>query len=399
VFGDIRDLLKQQCDRLSELERSVMFWLAIHREPVAVPVLQAVVGDHRGNLLDALQSLVRRCLIEKTATQFTLQPVVMEYFTEQLIQQISTEIIKHSIQNSEFIIENSFLNRYPLIQATAQDYVREVQERLILAPVAQRLIKRWGSVNAIATQLKQILAAQPPRQPGYLGGNILNLLRQLQIDLNRADFSHRTIWQAYLQGVTLQRTNFTDSDLTHCVFNEAFDRVKTIAFSPVEIRLPSGIGTLLAIGDARGDILLWQLADYQHVATFAGHTDFVRSIAFSPDGSLLASGSHDNTIRFWDVQSGVCLKVLEGDFREVETVAFSPNGQILVSGSYDATVRLWQVGTGTCLHVLRGHTAPVKSVAASPDGQLLASGSTDKTIKFWEGAFSGWGSTENRWNL
>ncbi len=375
VFGDIRDLLAQQCDRLSELERSVMFWLAIHREPVAVSALQEDMQEPT-NLLTALQSLVRRCLIERTVNQFTLQPVVMEYFTEQLIQQVSTEVSDRSIQDSKLVLETSFLNRYPLIQATAQDYVREAQERLILDPVAQRLSQRWGGASGVETQLKQRLNAQPPRQPGYLGGNILNLLHHLQVDLSDANFSHRTIWQADLQGTILHRTNFTDADLAHCVFNEAFDRVKTIAFSPD--------GTLLAIGDARGDILLWRLADYRHLATWAGHTDFVRSIAFSPDGMMLASGSHDNTIRFWDTQSGHCLKVLEGDFREVETVAFSTDGQILVSGSYDATVRLWQVSTVNCLQVLRGHTTPVKSVAVSPDGNLLASGSKDKTINFWD---------------
>ncbi|NJL55750.1 pentapeptide repeat-containing protein [bacterium] len=52
------------------------------------------------------------------------------------------------------------------------------------------------------------------------------------MDLSRSDFSHLTIWQADLQGVMLQHTNFADADLTHCVFNEAFDRVKTVAFSP-----------------------------------------------------------------------------------------------------------------------------------------------------------------------
>jgi WD40 repeat protein len=374
VFGDIRDLLAQQCDRLSELERSVMVWLAIHREPVAVSALQAVVNEP-ANLLAALQSLVRRCLIEKTVNQFTLQPVVMEYFTEQLIQQMA-EVATDEADGSIPLSAATFFNRYPLIQATAQDYVREAQERLILDPVEQKLLQRWSSANGVATQLKRILTAQPPRQSGYAGGNILNLLRQLQVDLNGADFSHRTIWQAYLQGVTLQRTNFMDADLAHCVFNEAFDRVKTIAFSPD--------GKLLAIGDARGDILLWRLADYQHVATWAGHTDFVRSIAFSPDGTLLASGSHDNTIRFWDVQSGTCLRVLEGDFREVDAVAFSVDGQIVVSGSYDTTVRLWQVSTGNCLQVLRGHTAPVRSVAASPDGKLVASSSPDRTIRFWD---------------
>ncbi|NJL41555.1 MAG: hypothetical protein HC899_36350 [Leptolyngbyaceae cyanobacterium SM1_4_3] len=43
VFGDIRDLLEQQGDRLSELERSVMFWLAVHREPVTISALQELV--------------------------------------------------------------------------------------------------------------------------------------------------------------------------------------------------------------------------------------------------------------------------------------------------------------------------------------------------------------------
>jgi WD40 repeat protein len=66
--------------------------------------------------------------------------------------------------------------------------------------------------------------------------------------LTGIDFSNLTIWQAYLQGTILQRTNFTNADLRHCVFNEAFDRVKTVAFSPD--------GTQLATGDSRGDILL-----------------------------------------------------------------------------------------------------------------------------------------------
>ncbi|NJL55751.1 hypothetical protein HC928_11575 [bacterium] len=180
VFGDIRDLLAQQCDRLSELERSVMFWLAVHREPVTVATLQNLVED-RANLLEALQSLVRRCLVECTATQFTLQPVVMEYFTDQLIQQVSREFtddVKGDRSNQVF------LNRCPLLQATVQDYVRDAQARLILAPVAQTLLNRWGSANTITTQLKSILADQSPRQPGYIGGNSLNILRHLQIDLN-----------------------------------------------------------------------------------------------------------------------------------------------------------------------------------------------------------------------
>jgi WD40 repeat protein len=370
VFGDIRDLLTQQCDRLSKLERSVMFWLAVHREPVTIAALRDLVSD-RANLLEALQSLVRRCLIEKTATQFTLQPVIMEYFTDQLIQQVSGELTSDSETERS---NQTFLNRYPLIQATTQDYVRGTQERLILAPVAQKLIDRWGSATVIETQLKQVLVAQRNQQPGYTGGNVLNLLRHLQIDLSGSDFSQLAIWQAYLQGVSLQHTNFAGSDLAQCVFNQAFDSIFSIAFNPD--------GTLLATGDAKGSISLWRLADYQQVATFSGHTYCVRAIAFSPSGHLLASTSDDDTVRLWDVSSGNCLKILDEQIVEAVGVAFSPNGQFLASASHNCTIKLWDVETGQCLRVLQAHRF-VRSLSFSPNSKILAS-SAGRAIKLWE---------------
>ena len=46
--------------------------------------------------------------------------------------------------------------------------------------------------------------------------------------------------------------------------------------------------------------------------TLEGHSDDVRSVAFSHDSARLASASSDRTVKIWDASSGACLKTLEG---------------------------------------------------------------------------------------
>ncbi|MBW4542031.1 MAG: AAA family ATPase [Myxacorys chilensis ATA2-1-KO14] len=375
VFGDISDLLDQQFERLPPLEQHIMYWLAIEREWVSIPELQQdmIPSILPRSLLEALESLQLRSLIEKQSTTFTQQPVVMEYVTDRLIEQITSEIISGNID---------LFNSHALMKAQTKDYLRNAQVRLILKPLGDRLLAALGSLEAIESHLKQILLSlqQAPRQPGYAAGNLLNLLAHLQLEICDYDFSRLTVWQAYLQGTNLHQVNFTGANLSRSVFTQTLGGILSAAFSPDGRLLATGIDC---------EVCLWQVDESKPLITLRGHTAWVQSIAFSPDGTLLASGSYDHTIRLWNVQTGQCLKTLHGHTSWVQSVSFgssepaSSEPLILVSGSHDQTVRVWDVQAGDCLQILPGHQGSVLWVTVSPDGQTLIS-ADDCIVRLWD---------------
>jgi WD40 repeat protein len=57
---------------------------------------------------------------------------------------------------------------------------------------------------------------------------------------------------------------------------------------------------------------VWDAASGQELLTLKGNSNFVISIAWSPDGKRLATGSWDNTAKVWDAVSGRELLTLEG---------------------------------------------------------------------------------------
>ena len=51
-------------------------------------------------------------------------------------------------------------------------------------------------------------------------------------------------------------------------------------------------------------------------------------------GRRLRRGLSDNTVKLWDVTSGECLQTLEGHSDYVNSVSFSPDGTKVASGSW-----------------------------------------------------------------
>lgn len=370
AFGNIRTLIAEQFHRLSGLEKQVMYWLCICREGAGIAELRTDFVTERSQvqLLEALQSLRRCFLIERTAGRFTLQPVVMEYVTEHFVEQMAEEIKTQTLQ---------LFSSHALIKADAKDYVRESQIRMILAPLVTRLITDYRSPAAVAEQLDRLLVklkTEYGTAAGYSGGNLINLLHYLNVDLSDYDFSRLSIRQAYLQNVRLQGTNFAHADLAKSVFTETLATPAAVAFSPD--------GQWLATGDLNGEVRLWRSSDGKSLLALRGHTSWVWSLAFSPDGRTLASGSDDRTIRLWDLDTGHCLQTLHGHTGSIWSVTYSLDGQF-ASGSEDQTIKLWDLNTGHCLQTLEGHTNWVRSVAFCPIAPILASASDDTTIKLW----------------
>ncbi|MBC1236487.1 NB-ARC domain-containing protein [Nostoc sp. 2RC] len=387
VFGDIRDVLEQQFERLSDLEKDIMYWLAINQEPITLKELRddIISPIPQAKLLEAIESLGRRSLIEKaspmlierarpvvekTRSLFTLQPVVMEYVTTSLIEKACEEIVTENID---------LFRRHALMKATGKDYVKDTQIRLIVKPVINGLLNDLRSKKIIENQLTKILITlrkQSPLEPGYTAGNIFNLLSHLETDLSRYDFSYLTVCQADLRNINLHSTNFAYANLAKSVFVETFGGIFSVTFSPD--------GKLLATGDTNGEIRFYNSVDGQQLLTCQGHSGWVWSVAFSHDGCVLASGSNDQTIKLWDTSTGQCLKTLHGHNSGVRSVAFSVNSRMLVSGSEDQTIKIWDIKTESCLSTLQGHSGGIQSVALSGNSHLLATGSEDQTIKVWD---------------
>ncbi|VXD12533.1 WD40 domain-containing protein [Planktothrix paucivesiculata] len=152
------------------------------------------------------------------------------------------------------------------------------------------------------------------------------------------------------------------------------DIVRSVAFSPN--------GKYIATGSDDKTAKLWNLQG-QELHTFTGYSDWIMSVSFSPNGEFLAIGCGDGTATLWDLHRRELLKKFEDDYGEVMSVCFSPNSQFLVTGYGWETARLWDL-QGKKLAKFPGHSDIVTSVCFSPDGQFLATTSEDKTVKLWD---------------
>jgi WD40 repeat protein len=140
--------------------------------------------------------------------------------------------------------------------------------------------------------------------------------------------------------------------------------------------------------------------------TFKGHTDWVWSVAFSPDGTELASTGNEGFVRLWDIGRGVERLAIRADGEDMIWVDFSRDGREVIAREEHGKFRVWDRSTGTPLRIVQLDKERVWKPVLSPDGRSIAAAvesgvvlldyATFKIIRripsstggMWEGAFS-----------
>jgi hypothetical protein len=171
--------------------------------------------------------------------------------------------------------------------------------------------------------------------------------------------------------------------------------VREKQFSPSAVAF-SPDGKLLAFGADDRTIRLWDVAAGKEARRWDRPEDFLRLLAFSPDGSSLVSyGNPGSALTVWAVATGKPRTRFQ-QFQRIVGLAFSPSGRTLAivdlvrdrfpgpDETQACTLHLLEAFSGQAIRKVAMPQGTVWSVAFAPDGRTLATGGGDSTILLWD---------------
>ena len=373
TFGGVREVLDSQFERLSPAELDVMSWLCVQRRSTAAEVLReaSVVTDDGVAMVDALEGLRSRSLIERDSAGFLLQNVVMEYVTRRIVGETTEAVLSGDVGP---------LDSHPLMMASAPDYVRASQERVLLAPVARRLQRTKGREGALALLRDLLMKLREVGHPaGYVAGNVLNLAAAVAGDVNDWDFSGLTLRQAWLAGTEARGADFSRARFMECGF--------AMSFGPVEGIVVNDDNTQVAVHAVRLTWHYWSLPDFAYLTSRSSEHSKVGPFGDERTGTTYLyrpEKNEDGTLRYQivDTDTKRVIVTIEGcPAMELSTRV----GLVAVVDEKTFDVCVHDLATGELLHRLSGHTRyiPQECLAFSRAGDRLVSASLDGTARLW----------------
>ncbi|MEG4204085.1 NACHT domain-containing protein [Microcoleus sp. Pol7_A1] len=187
----ISNLLAQQFDRMSSSEQEIAYWIAIAQSQISLATLreQMLVNSSLSDLLKNLDSLGRRSLIDKISeggeTVFMLQPLIVQYVTDRLVEQIRAEVLE--TVKTQGIERMGLLKTHNLSVNMAKGKGgKEARSLSILELVKNRLqvlfLKTTGSEEPLNI-LNKVASDQEDKsilEVGYARENLAAIISELQ---------------------------------------------------------------------------------------------------------------------------------------------------------------------------------------------------------------------------
>lgn len=184
------NLLTQQFERLSPSEAEIIYWLAIAQAPVSLTKLRddIVVKSSLSDLLKNLESLGRRSLIEKIneggEILFTLQPLIMKYVTDDLVEQLRKEIleaIKTQGKEKMRLLKTHYFGKAIVKGKGGKSYPTRSILSLVKNHLQTLFMQTTGSSEAlnILEKVASDLQDKSQLEVGYASENMRNILAEM----------------------------------------------------------------------------------------------------------------------------------------------------------------------------------------------------------------------------
>jgi WD40 repeat protein len=436
ISKDIADLLQWHWARMRPPEKEVMLWLAINRAPMSVEDLQSDLMSPKSKVEvhQTLAALRRRLPLkryESTTVRFSLHGSILDFSRGRVVDETLNQLRRTQSQYStsrttasslrELIVAGSVrdvekiegirrknrvdefrrivrkaleqdgstsfvLVDHALLKVNATASLQRLQRAEILRPILQQLGQNG---DQIGKRLRRMLPLTRDL-PGYLAGNLLNLLRELgegAIDV-RVSAASAELRQVDFRGLRVgKRINLRDARLSRAALTQPLGQPRAVRISPD--------GNFIAVGDNNGAVTTWRLSDMSTVVRrHTRHGKMIRALAFSGDGRILAStGGEDNAVFVWDTwsdQEGEPWSLFDGPglgsphkVGTLRDLAFNVHGQ-LATASEDGTVWVHDIKAKQSKNWLRLPGVKIHAIAFHPRRNAMVAGTSDGRINWIE---------------
>jgi len=166
----------------------------------------------------------------------------------------------------------------------------------------------------------------------------------------------------------------------HLSLSENWEEKVTFAFlSPDSKR----IITFLQLGKNKDLIIILNAVDGSELSRVRINYEVAGTISINNHDNTIAVASMDHSVKIWDLSKGTLFKTLLGHTGYVTTVDFSPDGKKIASASDDRRIIIWDYNNGTKLQSFYAHASEITNLFFLDGREQLVSKSDDGTMKMW----------------